>query len=192
MRSGHVYGNDESLNLTARGVARLATSTVVVVLAGCGSSGQPITGGATPYGVFQGSLALKGEVAVKGTFTDTLTSRQETCDQYVHGQAQATTLWVVPSPGNGGEPVGGHAVSFTAGVPSNKPSSGYRGPGTYSAPSAIVADLLIDNASFLPGSEATASIIVANNGSGSLTFSGMIDTSTNAVESGAEQWKCAG
>jgi uncharacterized protein (TIGR02118 family) len=78
----------------------------------------PIRGGEPYYLVAE--LDWDDEVAVKGTFTDTLTSRQETCDQYVHGQAQATTLWVVPLPGRGGTPDGGHAVSFTAGVPSKQ------------------------------------------------------------------------
>lgn len=132
-----------------------------------------------------------GEVAVKGTFSDTLTSRQETCKEYVGGLAPATTLWVVPTP-NLGSSVGGHVVSLTAGVPSEKPSNGYHGPGTYAEHSAIVSVVIIDNASFLPGNAAHASIVVSGDGSGSLAFSGMVDTFNSAVESGQEKWTCSG
>jgi hypothetical protein len=134
---------------------------------------------------------MEGEVSVRGQFTDTLTSRDETCEQYVRGLGNATTLWVVPGPADNAL-VGKHLVSLKAGVPSDKPSSGYHGPGTYSGPSAILSDLLIDNTSFLPGDSAQTSIVVAPDGSGSLTFTGMVDTSSNAVESGSEHWKCLG
>jgi hypothetical protein len=178
--------------LTAAGFIRPTISFAVILLAGCSSGvqGKPDTS-PVQYGVFNGRLSLKGEFALSGSFGDTITSRQETCDAYVRGEAPATTLFVVPAP-NTGVPLGGHLVSFTAGVPSGQPSSGYHGPGTYSEPSAIVTVLLIDNASFLPGSQASATIVIARDGSGSLTFSDMVDISTRAVESGTEQWRCSG
>lgn len=168
-------------------------TVALLLLAGCGgpnAANNPAASKAT-YAVFTGSVELMGEIAVKGTFTDTLTSRQETCQEYVRGLAPATTLWVVPTP-NLGSSVTGHIVSLTAGVPSEKPSSGYHGPGTYAEPSATVSVVIVDNASFLPGRQAHATITVSSDGSGSLTFSGMVDTFNSAVESGREQWTCSG
>jgi len=165
---------------------------VATLLAACSAAGGSAMLSATPsarFAVFSGSVDFKGEIAVRGTFKDSLTSRQETCDEYVRGLAAATTLWVVPTP-NSTSAVGGHVVSLSAGIPSAKPSIGYLGPGTYTQPSALVADLLIDNASFLPGNEALATITVDSTGSGWLSFSGMVDTSTSAVESGKETWTC--
>lgn len=172
--------------------AALAIS--VLVLAGCSAAGSiptSATQGRPSYGVFVGSLDLKGEITVKGTFSDSITSRGETCDQYVRGLERATTLWVVPSP-TANDIVGGHIVTLTAGVPSDKPSTGYHGPGTYSQASAIVGDVIVDNTSFVGGDGATATITVADDGSGSLSFTGMQDTSTYVVESGTEHWKCQG
>lgn len=177
-----------------RALAAVAMTVSLLSLAACSgneSSQASATGSPPSYGVFTGSIDLKGEISVKGSFTDTITSRQETCDQYVRGLAPATTLWVVPAP-NTGVVVGGHLVSFNAGVPTDKPSTGYRGPGTYSEPSAIVSDLLIDNTSFIAGEQATATITVAQDGSGSLSFTDMEDTSNFARESGSEHWRCQG
>lgn len=178
-------------------MSRLVAVPVAVsalLLAACsggGPGGSPAGQSMPSYGVFTGSIELKGEVTMKGTFSDTITSRQETCDQYVRGLAPATTLWVVPSP-NSGAIVGNHIVTLTAGVPSNKPSSGYHGPGSYAEPSAIVGDLVIDNTSFIAGDKATATITVAEDGSGSLSFTDLEDTSNSKRESGSEHWKCAG
>lgn len=140
----------------------------------------------SPYAVFTGKVALRGEIAVRGTFVDSLTGRRERCSQYVAGAQAATTLWVVPTPGE--PPVGGHVVTYTAGVPSDPPSSGYRGPGTYMGASATVADLIVDNSSF---TFATSTVIrVASDASGTMSFNGMLDTSTNAEESGTLSWTC--
>jgi len=103
-------------------------------LTGCGASGGPAATAVSQsanFAVFSGSVDLTGEIGVKGTFKDALTSRQETCDACSRGLAPATTIWVVPTPNNA-SPVGGHLVTLTAGVPNDKPSSGYEGPGTYS------------------------------------------------------------
>lgn len=174
-----------------RAVAIMISALSLAACSGAGSSQASAPGSTAAYGVFTGSIELKGEIAVKGSFTDTITSREETCDQYVRGLAPATTLWVVPTP-NTGVMVGGHIVSLSAGVPTDTPSTGYRGPGTYSEPSAIVADLIIDNTSFVAGDEGTATITVAEDGSGSLSFTDMEDTSNFARESGSEHWKCLG
>jgi hypothetical protein len=140
-----------------------------------------------PYAVFTGTMALRGEIAVHGSFVDSLTSRHERCSQYVAGALQATTLWVVPTPGSA--PVGGHTVMYTAGVPNAPPSSGFHGPGTYTGASATVADLIIDNSSFTFA--ASTVIDVAADASGTMSFTGMLDTSTNADESGRVSWTCA-
>ena len=172
----------------------VAMGISLLLLAACSNGGStPTSGGqrAPSYGVFTGTLDLKGEITVKGSFSDPITSRQETCDQYVRGLAPATTLWVVPSP-NSGTIVGRHIVTLTAGVPTNKPSSGYHGPGTYAEPSAIVGDLVIDNTSFVAGDSATATITVGQDGSGSLSFTDLEDTANYARESGSEHWKCEG
>ena len=177
-----------------RALPALAVTISALLLAACsgdGSAPASATESTAAYGVFTGSIDLKGEISLKGSFTDTITSRQETCDQYVRGLAPATTLWVVPAP-NTGVIVGSHIVSLSAGVPTDKPSTGYHGPGSYSEPSAIVADLIIDNTSFIAGDKATATITVAQDGSGSLSFTDMEDTSNFARESGSEQWKCRG
>jgi hypothetical protein len=176
----------------------LALTLALAVASSCSGGSSSAAGGSggaagpTPtYGVFSGHLALNGEIKVQGTFNDTLTSRMEMCAAYVAGAVPATTLWVVPSP-NSAALVGGHVVTFTAGVPSDRPSSGYHGPGTYAQPSATVADLIIDNASFVAGDDARTTINVSSDGSGSLSFTGMIDTSTDAAESGSETWMCSG
>jgi len=177
------------LLLTKASSLLLATA----LMSGCDAAGAPATSVVSPsanFAIFSGNIDLTGEITVKGRFTDRLTSRGETCDEYVRRLAPATTIWVVPAPDNGSA-VGGHIVTLTAGIPNNKPSSGYLGPATYSQASAQVADLLIDNASFLAGKEALATIIVTSNGFGSLSFSGMVDTSTLAVESGKETWRCS-
>jgi hypothetical protein len=178
--------------MKASKLAELALTMALLLLVGCNGPVQGVSRTSPPpYGVFSGTLQLAGEVAVKGSFTDAITSRRETCDQYVHGLAPATTLWVVPTPNNGSS-IAGHAVTFTAGVPANAPSSGYHGPGTYAEPSAVVADLIVDESSFLPGSAAKTTISIAADGSGSLSFTDMVDTSTSAIESGTEHWKCSG
>ena len=141
----------------------------------------------SPYAVFTGTVALRGEIAVRGNFVDALTGRNERCSQYVAGALAATTLWVVPTPGS--LPVGGHTVMYTAGVPNAPPSSGFHGPGTYTGASATVADLIIDNSSF---TFAASNVIqVAGDASGTMSFTGMLDTSTNADESGRVSWTCA-
>jgi hypothetical protein len=140
-----------------------------------------------PYAVFTGTVALRGEIAVHGNFVDSLTGRHERCSQYVAGALPATTLWVVPTPGS--LPVGGHTVMYTAGVVNVPPSSGYHGPGPYTGASATVADLIIDNSSFTFA--ASTVIHVAGDGSGTMSFTGMLDTSTNAEESGTVSWTCA-
>ncbi len=176
---------------------RLAICAVVAALvaSGCGpdaqSSGPPVQTGARAGAVFDAALTLGGEVNLRGTFSDHVTSRGETCGAYVAGLLPATTLWVVPTPGNA-TIVGGHIVTYTAGVPSSKPSTGYHGPATYAQPSAVVADLVIDNDSFVGGDSATATIAVRADGSGSMRFAGLVDTATDAAESGSETWTCAG
>jgi hypothetical protein len=54
-----------------------------------------------------------------------------------------------------------------------------------------VSVLLIDNASFLPGNDAVATITVGPDGSGSLSFSGLLDVGTSAAESGVVTWTCS-
>lgn len=167
----------------------------MLLLAACTNNGnvtaQSSTGPTPSYGVFSGTIQLSGEVSVSGRFTDTFTSRGERCDAYVRGVVPATTIWVVPAPSSGSV-VGGHLVSMTAGVPNTQPSTGYHGPGTYVQPSAIVGDLIVDNDSFVSGEGTKTSITVAHDGSGTLSFSGLIDTQTDAIESGNEHWTCAG
>jgi hypothetical protein len=141
----------------------------------------------SPYAVFTGTVALRGEIAVHGSFVDALTGRNERCSQYVAGALPATTLWVVPTPGS--VPVGGHTVMYTAGVSNAPPSSGFHGPGTYTGASATMADLIIDNSSFIFA--ASTVIDVAANASGTMSFTGMLDTNTNAEESGRVRWTCA-
>jgi hypothetical protein len=169
-----------------------ATAVCVAVLA-CACAGQSPLPQVTaaiprsPYAVFAGTVTLRGEIAVHGNFVDSLTGRHELCSQYVAGALPATTLWVVPTPGS--LPVSGHMVMYTAGVASAPPSSGFHGPGTYTNASATVADLIIDNSSF---TFATSTVIhVARDGSGTMSFTGMLDTSTNAAESGRVGWTCA-
>ncbi|HET9847715.1 MAG TPA: hypothetical protein VFR68_04080 [Candidatus Dormibacteraeota bacterium] len=176
-----------------RAIIAVAGATIVGCNSNPSTTGNGANGGdGTPaYGIFSGHLDLHGEIAVHGTFTDTLTSRRETCRAYVGGAVPATTLWVVPTPSNA-SPVGGHVVTLTGGVPTDQPSSGYHGPGTYAQPSAAVAVLIVDNASFLPGNDARVSITVSPDGSGSMSFTGMVDTSTSAAESGEERWTCKG
>jgi hypothetical protein len=140
-----------------------------------------------PYAVFTGTVALRGEIAVHGSFVDSLTGRHERCSQYVAGALQATTLWVVPTPGSA--LVGGHTVIYTAGVSNAPPSSGFHGPGTYTGASATMADLIIDNSSFTFA--AIAVIHVAGDASGTMSFTGMLDTNTNVEESGRLSWTCA-
>jgi hypothetical protein len=141
----------------------------------------------SPYAVFTGTVALRGEIAVRGDFVDALTGRHERCSQYVASALPGTTLWVVPTPGSA--PVGGDTVMYTAGVVNAPPSSGYHGPGAYTGASASVADLIIDNSSFIFA--ASTVIDVAANASGTMSFTGMLDTNTNAEESGRVSWTCA-
>ena len=141
----------------------------------------------SPYAVFTGTVALRGEIAVRGDFVDALTGRHERCSQYVAGALPSTTLWVVPTPGSA--PVGGHTVMYTAGVSNAPPSSGFHGPGTYTGTSATMADLIINNPSFIFA--ASTVIDVAANASGTMSFTGMLDTNTNAEESGRVSWTCA-
>jgi hypothetical protein len=140
----------------------------------------------SPYAVFTGTVTLRGEIAVRGSFVDALTSRHERCSQYLAGAQPATTLWVVPTPDS--LPVRGHTIMFTAGVPTGRPSSGFHGPGTYTGASATVSDLIIDNSSFIFA--ATTVIHVAEDASGTMSFTGMHDTETNAEESGTVSWTC--
>lgn len=126
---------------------------------------------------------------MQGRFSDALTLRHETCEQYVHAAAPATTLWVVPTPNNS-QSIDGHVVAYTAGVPTTAPSTGYRGPSTYSGASAIVSVLTVDNASFVPGDSASTTISVSADGDGTMSFSGLVDTATDAAESGRVQWTC--
>src|ERR1700722_17149986 len=166
-----------------RAIALLA----VALLSSCGravvSSGATTGVTHSTFAVFTAHVVLKGEVKVTGQFSDSLTARHETCDAYANGQVPATTLFVVPTP-NDTSNVNGHSVMYTAGVPINNTHTGYHGPGTYTGASALVAVLLIDNASFLPGNNATATITVGPDGSGSLSFSGLLDVATNTAETG--------
>jgi len=161
-----------------------------LVACACAGQGPPLQVTAiprSPYAVFTGTVALRGEIALHGSFVDSLTGRHERCAQYVAGAVPATTLWVVPTPGS--SPVGAHSVMYTAGVVIDPPSSGFHGPGTYTGVSATVADLIVDNSSFI--FSATTVIHVAANASGSMSFTGMVDTFTNALESGTVSWTCA-
>lgn len=162
----------------------------MLLMAACAGSSPGSLVGATPAPFsFGGTITLHGEIAAQGSFDDTVTLRHETCAEYVAAAAPATTLWVVPTP-NTGTPVGGHAIMYTAGIPQNPPSRGYHGPGTYSSPSALVSVLLVDNASFLPGATTAATISISADGSGSLSFTGLVDTSSDALESGRVEWTC--
>jgi len=180
----------------------LASGTRVIAVlaigmtAGCGSSaaGSTASGTGPPhstFAVFSAHVVLKGEMKVTGTFTDAVTSRHETCGEYADGKVPATTLFVVPTP-NDTNNVSGHSVMYTAGVPITNTDSGYHGPGMYTGASALVSVLLIDNASYLPGNDAAATITVGPDGSGSLSFSGLIDVDTYAAEAGVVTWTCAG
>jgi hypothetical protein len=80
---------------------------------------------------------------------------------------------------------------YTAGVLLNTTGTGYRGPATYSGASTIVSVLIVENASYLPGDDATATITVAADGSGSMSFVGLLDVYTNAAEAGTATWTCA-
>ncbi len=167
----------------------------ILFAAGCSSEPSSTNGGLgvtrNSYAVFSASVVLRGEMTVQGKFVDTVTSRHESCDAYAHGLVPATTIFVVPTP-NDASDVNGHIITYTAGVPITPASGGYRGPGTYSAASALVSVLLIDNASYLPGDEARSTITIAGDGSGSLSFTGLLDVSTDAEEAGTVRWTCAG
>jgi hypothetical protein len=180
--------------MTVVRVLRVAALLTIGMIAGCGSSGASLdtTAGTapSPYAVFSAHVVLKGEMKVSGTFSDSLTARRETCDAYANGQVPATTLFVVPTP-NDSTNVNGHSVMYTAGVPINTMQTGYHGPGTYTGVSALVSVLLIDNASYLPGNNAVATITVASDGSGSLSFSGLLDVGTSVAESGVVTWTCS-
>ncbi len=149
------------------------------------------------HSTFRGELSFSGELAVSGSFTDTLTTRGETCRAYVSGVAPATTLWVVPTPSNA-ELVDRHIVTYTAGVVTparglgTPPARGYHGPGVYSGSNAIAADLTIDNYSFIGDAQTSATIVVNSSGAGSMSFRGMVDTFSSARESGTVTWRCAG
>lgn len=179
--------------MTVVRMARVVAMLAVGLIAGCGSGGASLdtaSGGTpSPYGVFAARVVLKGEMKVTGTFTDSLTARHETCNAYANGQVPATTLFVVPTP-NDTSNVNGHSVMYTAGVPINNSRAGYHGPGTYTGASTLVSVLLIDNASYLPGNDAAATITVGQDGSGSLSFSGLLDVETNAAETGVVTWTC--
>jgi hypothetical protein len=181
--------------MTVHRLACLLTVLTVGISAGCGSGAGPADTQTGPtsstFGVFSARVVLKGEMKVTGTFTDTLTARHETCDAYANGQVPATTLFVVPTP-NDATNVNGHTVMYTAGVPINSSRNGYHGPGTYTGMSALVSVLIIDNASYLPGDNAAAVITVSKDGSGSLTFTGLLDVATNAAETGTVAWSCTG
>jgi hypothetical protein len=172
---------------------RVAALLTVGVVSGCGSgtSAGTSTGNThSPFAVFSAHVVLKGEMKVSGAFSDSLTARHETCAAYANGQVPATTLFVVPTPYDTTD-VSGHTVQYTAGVPINNSKTGYHGPGTYTGVSALVSVLLIDNASYLPGNNATATITVGMDGSGSLSFSGLQDVATNAPETGVVTWTCS-
>ncbi|HEY6470994.1 MAG TPA: hypothetical protein VI434_14635 [Candidatus Dormibacteraeota bacterium] len=173
---------------------RVVAILTVGIISGCGASGTSVgtTTGNTrsPFAVFSAHVVLKGEMKVSGSFSDSLTARHETCAAYADGQIPATTLFVVPTPYDTTN-VSGHTVQYTAGVPINNSKTGYHGPGTYTGVSALVSVLLIDNASYLPGNNATATITVGIDGSGSLSFSGLQDVATNAPETGAVTWTCS-
>jgi hypothetical protein len=174
---------------------RVAAVLTFGMIAGCGSGGGTAVDATTgttpsPFGVFMAHVVLKGETKVMGTFTDSLTARHETCDAYAAGKVPSTTIFVVPTP-NDTSNVNGHSVMYTAGVPINTSAAGYHGPATYTGASAIVSVLIIDNASYLPGDNATATITVSQDGSGSLSFAGMLDVATNDAETGVVTWTCA-
>ncbi|MBV8302179.1 MAG: hypothetical protein JOY68_09695, partial [Candidatus Dormibacteraeota bacterium] len=77
----------------------VAVVVSVVPLAACSSTPPPLPIGATPAPYsFTGILTLSGEIALQGRFSDNVTLRHETCQQYVSAAAPATTLWVVPTP----------------------------------------------------------------------------------------------
>jgi hypothetical protein len=154
----------------------------------CGAAAPSVGVTPSPY-TFTGTVTLRGEMQLTGQFSDALTLRRQSCEQYVRAVAPGTTLWVVPAPSNAAQ-VDGHTVTYTAGVPQAAPSTGYRGPGSYSGASALVSVLLIDNTSFLPGRLARTTITVSANGSGSMSFSGLVDQDTNAAESGRVSWIC--
>ena len=166
----------------------LAAGGCVALLAGCSSAPPTSAVGADNGGfaVFTGEITLTGEVHVQGTFTDAVTGRHETCAQYAAGGQPASTLWVTPAPSNA-EHVAGHVITLTGGV---VPSTDFRGPGTYGAPTAQVDDLLIDSYSFIPGDTPAAVVTLGPNASGRMTFSGLVDTFSNATESGSETWTC--
>ena len=168
-------------------VAVLVSAFCVVA---CSSIPPPLPIGATPAPYsFTGSLTLSGEIPLQGGFSDNVTLRHETCEQYVRAAAPATTLWVVPTPNNT-QSIDGHVVMYTAGVPNIAPSIGFRGPRSYGGVSAIMSVLIVDNASFVPGDSATTTITVSGDGSGSMSFEGLVDTASNAAESGRVQWTC--
>jgi hypothetical protein len=180
--------------MKARALVRMVLLVIAVARTSCDPGGIPSgvsSNGSSPYGVFTGHLEFSGEFAVKGTFEDVLTSRHETCADYARGLVPATTLLVVPTP-SVGTSIGGHTLNYTAGVPINKPPVGYHGPATYTGAGALVADLSIDFASFLPGDSASTTITVRANSSGSLSFTGMQDIDTRASESGHVTWTCVG
>jgi hypothetical protein len=161
-----------------------------VAMAGCsgGPVGAPAAGVTPAPFSFTGHLTVTGEVGLQGSFSDTITLRHETCRDYVQALLPATTLWVVPSPY--GTTVNGHSVTYTAGVPSASPSAGYRGPGTYSGASALISVLAIDSASFVPGDRTNTTIGVAADGSGFMSFTDLVDTTTYELESGKVRWSC--
>jgi hypothetical protein len=188
---GH-RGKRESA-VTWRGVSYTIVALAMVMTVSCDSSGPSdgAPGDAPAYGVFSGSLTLAGEVALKGTFADRFTSRHRTCATYAQGIVGGTREFVVPSP-DGSALVDGHTVTYTAGLAGNTPNTDYRGPGTYAEPVAVVSDLVVDNAGFLPGDGARTTLTIAADGSGSLLFTDMIDIASNALEHGTARWTCTG
>ena len=167
---------------------RVTAACVGVLVCACAGQSPPQVTAIprSPYAVFTGRLTLSGEVALKGSFVDSLTGRHETCSQYVAGALPATTLWVVPTPVS--QLVGNHQVTYTAGVVIAPPSPGFHGPGIYTGASATMADLIVDNSSFTFA--ASTVIHVTADASGTMSFTGMVDTFTYALESGKVSWTC--
>jgi hypothetical protein len=186
-----VLGDQARKRYEPRPHIRLLVVIAAVTMTGCESEASTAPVSSSPYGVFAGHVTLTGEFRVMASFEDIWTSRHETCAEYARGLAPSTTLFVVPTPDPGSD-VDGHTVQYTAGVPTEKPSMGYQGPGRYSGASAVVSDLIVDGTAFLPKNGASTVITLSANSAGSMSFTGMEDMDTHALESGRIQWTCAG
>jgi len=154
---------------------------------GCGSGGDSSGGGS---GGGNGGIVLTVKVAftggnpVTGTFKDTsFGSSSATCADYATKSQPFGTGFLTPDPINGGK-FGGKEVSIQATVANNK----FHGPGTYNGTTFL--GLKIGQDLYANGNDDPWTLVVKDDGSGSLAFSNAQGTAASDVESGTMTWTC--